>query len=138
MQMLMMSCSSFSYSNTRGVTAASALVAAAAFVGVMGGPAAGTGAARMAAGTGGRGGDGTAVATTYNKEIDVCCEMMDNIGYPKLELGLSAMQKDHLVDCLAYNNLMVHVHFSLLLLLITRIFFYVIYSFFFAAARDLF
>jgi hypothetical protein len=36
-----------------------------------------------------------------NKEIDVCREMMDNIGYPKLELGLSLMPKDHLVDCLA-------------------------------------
>jgi hypothetical protein len=26
-----------------------------------------------------------------NKEIDVCREMMDNMGYPKLELGLSLM-----------------------------------------------
>jgi hypothetical protein len=24
---------------------------------------------------------------------------MDKMGYPKLELGLSAMLKDHLVDC---------------------------------------
>jgi hypothetical protein len=32
---------------------------------------------------------------------------MDNMGYPKLELGLSAMPKDHLADCLAYNNLKV-------------------------------
>jgi hypothetical protein len=29
-----------------------------------------------------------------NKEIDVCWEMMDNMGYPKLELGLSLMSKD--------------------------------------------
>jgi hypothetical protein len=32
---------------------------------------------------------------------------MDNMGYPKLELGLSLMPKDHLVDCLAYNSLKV-------------------------------
>jgi hypothetical protein len=37
-----------------------------------------------------------------NKEIDVCHEIMDNMGYPKLELGLSAMPKDQLVDCLVY------------------------------------
>jgi hypothetical protein len=42
-----------------------------------------------------------------NKEIDVCREMMDKMGYPKLELGLSAMPKDHLVDWLAYNSLKV-------------------------------
>jgi hypothetical protein len=29
-----------------------------------------------------------------NKEIDVCREMMDNMGYPKLELGLSAMSNN--------------------------------------------
>jgi hypothetical protein len=29
-----------------------------------------------------------------NKEINVCWEMADNIGYPKLELDLSAMSKD--------------------------------------------
>ena len=29
-----------------------------------------------------------------SKEIHICWEMMDNIGYPKLELGLSAMLKD--------------------------------------------
>jgi hypothetical protein len=38
-----------------------------------------------------------------SKEINVCREMMDNMGYPKLELGLSAMMKDQLVDSLAYN-----------------------------------
>jgi hypothetical protein len=42
-----------------------------------------------------------------NKEIDVCREIMDNMDYPKLDLGLSAMPKDHLTDCLAYNNLKV-------------------------------
>jgi hypothetical protein len=42
-----------------------------------------------------------------NKEIHVCQEMADNIGYPKLELGLSAMTKDQLADSLAYNNLKV-------------------------------
>jgi hypothetical protein len=26
-----------------------------------------------------------------NKEIDVCREIMDNMGYPKLELGLSTI-----------------------------------------------
>jgi hypothetical protein len=73
-----------------------------------------------------------------NKEIDVCCEMVDNMGYLKLEHGLSAMPKDHLVDCLAYNNLKVCAHLSFLFLLITRTFFCIIYSFFFAAARGLF
>jgi hypothetical protein len=28
-----------------------------------------------------------------SKEINVCCEIMDNMGYPKLELGLSVMTK---------------------------------------------
>jgi hypothetical protein len=42
-----------------------------------------------------------------NKEIHVCQEMADNIGYPKLELGLSAMTKDQLADSLAYNSLKV-------------------------------
>ena len=32
---------------------------------------------------------------------------MDNMGYPKLELGLSAMTKDQLADNLAYNSLKV-------------------------------
>jgi hypothetical protein len=39
-----------------------------------------------------------------NKEIDICREMMDNMGYPKLELGLSLMLKNHLADWLAYNS----------------------------------
>ena len=48
-----------------------------------------------------------------NKEIDVCREMMDNMGYLKLELGLSLMSKDHLSDCLAYNSLKVCAYFFL-------------------------
>jgi hypothetical protein len=46
-----------------------------------------------------------------NREIDVCHEMMDKMGYPKLKLGLSAIPKDHLANCLAYNNLKVCIHF---------------------------
>jgi hypothetical protein len=42
-----------------------------------------------------------------SKEINVCREMMDNMGYSKLELGLSAMTKDQLADSLAYNSLKV-------------------------------
>jgi hypothetical protein len=42
-----------------------------------------------------------------NKEIHVCQEMVDNVGYPKLELGLSAMTKDQLADSLACNSLKV-------------------------------
>jgi hypothetical protein len=38
-----------------------------------------------------------------NKEINVYRKIMDNIGYSKLELGLSAMSKDQLADSLAYN-----------------------------------
>jgi hypothetical protein len=44
-----------------------------------------------------------------NKEIFVCQEMMKNMGYPKLELGLSAMSKDDLADSLAYNSLKVYI-----------------------------
>jgi hypothetical protein len=47
-----------------------------------------------------------------NKEISVYREMMKNMGYPKLELGLSAMLKDDLADSLAYNSLKVHILFS--------------------------
>jgi hypothetical protein len=42
-----------------------------------------------------------------NKELHVCREMMINMGYPKLELGMSAMSKDQLADSLAYNSLKV-------------------------------
>jgi hypothetical protein len=44
-----------------------------------------------------------------NKEISVCQEMARNIGFPKLELGLSAMSKDDLADSLAYNSLKVQM-----------------------------
>jgi hypothetical protein len=44
-----------------------------------------------------------------SKEKHVYQEIMDNIGYPKLELGLSAMSKDQLADNLAYNSLKVCV-----------------------------
>jgi hypothetical protein len=37
--------------------------------------------------------------------------MMKNMGYPKLELGLSAMSKDDLADSIAYNSLKVHIFF---------------------------
>jgi hypothetical protein len=42
-----------------------------------------------------------------NKEISVCREMAKNIGFLKLEVGLSAMSKDDLADSLAYNSLKV-------------------------------
>jgi hypothetical protein len=42
-----------------------------------------------------------------SKEINVCREIMDNIGYQKLELGLSAMSKDQLTNSLAYKSLKV-------------------------------
>jgi hypothetical protein len=42
-----------------------------------------------------------------SKEVNVCREMMNNMGFPKLELGLSAMTKDQLADNLAYNSLKV-------------------------------
>jgi hypothetical protein len=42
-----------------------------------------------------------------SKEVNVCREMMNNMGFLKLELGLSVMTKDQLVDSLAYNSLKV-------------------------------
>jgi hypothetical protein len=42
-----------------------------------------------------------------NKEITVCREVTRNMGFPKLEVGLSAMSKDDLADSLAYNSLKV-------------------------------
>jgi hypothetical protein len=42
-----------------------------------------------------------------NKEISVCREMAKNMGFSKLEAGLSAMSKDDLADNLAYNSLKV-------------------------------
>jgi hypothetical protein len=56
---------------------------------------------------GGSGEDDFLYWLSDNKEIHVCREIMDNIGYPKLELGLSAMSKDELADSLAYNSLKV-------------------------------
>jgi hypothetical protein len=44
-----------------------------------------------------------------NKEMSVCREMMRNKGFPKLELGLSAMSKDAIADSLAYNSLKVYI-----------------------------
>jgi hypothetical protein len=49
-----------------------------------------------------------------------CREMMDNIGYLKLELGLSAMMKDQLADSLAYNSLKVCIFLLLYLLIFVR------------------
>jgi hypothetical protein len=42
-----------------------------------------------------------------NKEVSICREMARNMGFPKLEAGLSAMSKDDLADSLAYNRLKV-------------------------------
>jgi hypothetical protein len=42
-----------------------------------------------------------------NNEISVCWEMAKNMGFPKLEVGLSVMSKDDLADSLAYNSLKV-------------------------------
>jgi hypothetical protein len=42
-----------------------------------------------------------------NKEISICREMANNMGFLKLEAGLSTMSKDDLADSLAYNSLKV-------------------------------
>jgi hypothetical protein len=42
-----------------------------------------------------------------SKEVNVCREMMSNMGFLKLELGLSAMSKDQIADNLSYNSLKV-------------------------------
>jgi hypothetical protein len=47
-----------------------------------------------------------------NKEIFVCWEMADSMGYPKLEFSLSAMSKDQLADSLAYNSLKVRIFYK--------------------------
>jgi hypothetical protein len=44
-----------------------------------------------------------------NKEISVCQEMARNIGFPKLEVGLSTMSKADLADSLAYKSLKVKI-----------------------------
>jgi hypothetical protein len=56
-----------------------------------------------------------------NKEINVCREIMDNMGYPKLELGLSAMPKDQLADNLAYNSFKVCIFLFLYLLIFRQV-----------------
>jgi hypothetical protein len=63
---------------------------------------------------GGNDEDGYLYCLPDSREIEVCREMMDKMGYPKLELGLSAMPKDNLTYCLAYNSLKVCIHFFLL------------------------
>jgi hypothetical protein len=62
--------------------------------------------------------------TVYQKQGDkYLFEMMDNMGYPKLELGLSAITKDQLVDSLGYNSLKVHIFLFLhLLIFVMRVF----------------
>jgi hypothetical protein len=42
-----------------------------------------------------------------NKEISVCWEIARNMGFPKLEEGLSVLSKDELADSLAYNSIKV-------------------------------
>jgi uncharacterized membrane protein len=55
-----------------------------------------------------------------SKEINVCWEMIDNMRYPKLELGLSTMTKDQLADNLAYNSMKVCIFLFLHLLIFVR------------------
>jgi hypothetical protein len=45
---------------------------------------------------------------------------MDNVGYPKLELGLSVMLKDQLADNLAYKRVKVCIFLFLYLLIFVR------------------
>jgi hypothetical protein len=49
----------------------------------------------------------TSYTVSHNKEISVCREMAKNMGFPKLEVGLSVMSKNDLADSLAYNSLKV-------------------------------
>jgi hypothetical protein len=42
-----------------------------------------------------------------NKDISICQVMAQSMGFPKLEVGLSAMPKDDLADSFAYNSLKV-------------------------------
>jgi hypothetical protein len=55
-----------------------------------------------------------------SKEINVGREMMDNMGYPKLELRLSVMTKDQLADSLAYNILKVCIFLFLHFVIFVR------------------
>jgi hypothetical protein len=45
---------------------------------------------------------------------------MDKMGYPKLEVGLSAMSKDQLADNLSCNSLKVYIFLFLYLLIFVR------------------
>jgi hypothetical protein len=56
-----------------------------------------------------------------NKELPICWEMARNMGFPKLELGLSAMPKDDLPDSLTYNSLKVKMFW-----LTNRLFLYLV------------
>jgi hypothetical protein len=40
-----------------------------------------------------------------NKEVNVCRKKISNMGFSKLEIGLSTMTKDQLADSHAYNSL---------------------------------
>jgi hypothetical protein len=55
-----------------------------------------------------------------SKAINFCRKMMDNMGYPKLELDLSAMTKDQLADSLAYNSLKVCILWFVILQFVLR------------------
>ena len=55
---------------------------------------------------------------------------MKNMGYPKLELGLSAMSKDDIADSLAYNSLKVHILFLVRKIIFVAFLVIVIFSFF--------
>jgi hypothetical protein len=59
-----------------------------------------------------------------NKKIDICQKMMDNMGYPKLELVLILIPKDHLANYLAYNSLKVRAYssFELLIIILSKLF----------------
>ena len=43
------------------------------------------------------------------KETSICREMAKNIGFPKLEAGISTMSKDEHAENLAYNSLKVYI-----------------------------
>jgi hypothetical protein len=63
-----------------------------------------------------------------NKEIFVCREIAKNMGFSKLEEGLSAMSKDDLADSLAFNSIKVH---KLLTLKLEMKYFIVMFNSFF-------
>jgi hypothetical protein len=96
MPMLMMLCSSFSGSNTRGVTIMEAKHYAWELK-----------YSKGALVFNGTDEDDFLYCLPDNKEISICREMAKNMGFPKLEAGLSAMSKDDLADNLAYNSLKV-------------------------------